>query len=413
MKILYLTDRFLPEVSAPCFRAMEHARVWVENGHEVTVVTCAPNSPRGKIFDGYRNKLYQTERMDEVSVIRLWSYMAANVGVLKRTLDYLSFMLAAIAMCWRFPRFDVIVASSPTFFTAVAGYVISILRRRPWVFLIRDLWPASIRAVGASDSRALDWVERLELYLYRKAHRIVAVGNAIKADLVSRGIPAEKIDVVTNGVDPEQFNPSRVTFDARPRIGIEAGDFLAGYIGTTGMAHGLETILDAAEHCRDDDRIRFLIMGDGARRQELEDSARRREIPNLLFKDVVPHDQIPSYLASMDLSIIHLRPDPVFRTAIPSKTFECMAMGVPILMGVEGDAARIVEESGSGICIPPGDPDAMAAEVRRLASSPDELRELGRKGMSAVGERYGRPVLALRELASVEAAIEAYRRDRR
>jgi len=187
MKILYLTDRFLPEISAPCFRAMEHAQVWLDRGHEVTVVTCAPNSPRGKIFDGYRNRLYQTETLDGVRVIRLWSYMAANVGVLKRTLDYMSFMFSSIAMCWRFPRFDVIVASSPTFFTAVAGYVISILRRRPWVFLIRDLWPASIRAVGASDSRALDWVEKLELYLYRKAHYIVAVGNAIKADLVGRG----------------------------------------------------------------------------------------------------------------------------------------------------------------------------------------------------------------------------------
>jgi len=174
-----------------------------------------------------------------------------------------------------------------------------------------------------------------------------------------------------------------------------------------------ETILEAAERCRDDERIRFLIMGDGARRQELEESARQRGISNLVFKDVVPHEEIPSYLASMDLSIIHLRPDPVFRTAIPSKTFECMAMGLPILMGVEGNAARIVEESGSGICIPPGDPDAMARETRRLSERPDELRELGRRGMAAVRERYGRPVLAMRELASIESAIEAYRRDRR
>jgi glycosyltransferase involved in cell wall biosynthesis len=410
MKILYLTDRFLPEISAPCFRAMEHARVWIAEGHDVTVVTCAPNSPRGKIFDGYRNKLYQTETMEGVRVIRLWSYMTANVGVVKRTLDYVSFMVSSIAMCWRFPRFDVVVASSPTFFTAVAGYVISVLRRRPWVFLIRDLWPASIRAVGASNSRALDWVERLELFLYRKAHHIVAVGNAIKADLVERGIPPEKIDVVTNGVDPAQFNPSRATFDARPEIGVGPEHFLAGYVGTTGMAHGLETILDAAELCRDDDRIRFLIMGDGARRTELEQAAHRRGIANLVFKDVVPHDRIPAYLASMDLSIIHLRPDPVFRTAIPSKTFECMAMGVPILMGVEGEAAGIVEESGSGVCIPPGDAEAMARETRGLSHSPERLRELGRNGIAAVEARYARPVLALRELSALEAAIEAYRR---
>jgi len=409
MRILILTDRFLPEISAPCFRAMEHARTWIGQGHEVTVVTCAPNSPRGRIFDGYRNRLYQTEEMDGVAVIRVWSYMTPNEGLVKRTLDYMSFMLSATALCWRFPKFDVVLASSPTFFTAVAGFAISILRRRPWVFEVRDLWPASIRAVGASDSRFLDWVEKLELYLYRRAHRIVAVSHAIKRDLVSREVADGKIDVVRNGVDLEQFNPARVTLDARARIGVDRDDFLAGYVGTTGMAHGLETIVEAAERCRDLPRVRFLIMGDGARRETLEEDARRRGLTNLIFEDVVPHDHIPSYLAAMDLAIVHLRPDPVFRTAIPSKIFEFMAMGVPILMAVEGESAEIVEQAGCGVCIPSGDAEAMAAQVRRLSGDAGELREMGRRGASAAREIHNRPAQARLELASLEAAVRAYR----
>jgi glycosyltransferase involved in cell wall biosynthesis len=388
---------------------MEHARTWMAEGHDVTVVTCAPNSPHGKIFPGYRNRLYQVEQMEGVEVIRLWSYMTPNEGLLKRTLDYMSFMFSATAMCWRFPRFDVVLASSPTFFTAVAGFAISALRRRPWLFEVRDLWPASIRAVGASDSRLLDWVENLELYLYRKAHRIVTVTHAIKRDLVARGISGDKIDVVTNAVDPQQFNESRVTFDARPAIGIDGDHCLAGYIGTTGMAHGLETILEAAERCRDVERIRFLIMGDGAKRRDLERDARARGLDNLIFKDPVPHDQIPSYLDAMDLAVVHLRADPVFRTAIPSKTFEFMAMGVPILMGVEGETAEIVESTGCGVCVPSGDAEAMAREVRRLSRDPDALRTMARLGKVAAAERYSRAVQAGLELESLEAAVRRYR----
>ena len=264
MRILVLTDRFLPEISPPCFRTMEHAQHWMKMGHEVTVLTCAPNSPHGKVFPGYRNRLWQTEEMDGVRVIRIWTYMTSNEGIVKRSLDYLSFALMAIFFFWRLPKFDIMVASSPPLFVPVGVYGLSLLRRRPWVFELRDLWPASIAAVGLKMGRLMRLLTRLEMFLYRKADRIVAVTPAFIEELVERGIPREKLDMATNGVNTEVFNSGNVKFDARKKLGVKDGEFLAAYIGAVGAAHGLKTVLDAAELCKDNPQIRFLIIGEGA-----------------------------------------------------------------------------------------------------------------------------------------------------
>ena len=332
MNILVLADNFTPEIVATSFRTHEHAKAWLDQGHTVTVVTCAPNWPQGQLFPGYRNRLYQEEWIDGIRVIRVWSYMTANKGFLKRTLDYVSFMMSAVFWCWRFPRFDVVLATSPQFFTALAGWLISTLCWRPWVFEVRDLWPASIAAVGASQGRLIYWLERLELFLYRRANRVLVVTEAFRDDLQSRGISPEKIDLATNGVDLANFSRAHVTFNARERLGLAPDAFVTGYVGTTGMAHGLETLLDAAAACRDQKHIHFLIIGEGAERAHLEALARQQGLSNLRFLNRVPHAEMPSYLSAFDLPIIHLRPDPVFRTVIPSKLFEFMAMKMHVLI---------------------------------------------------------------------------------
>jgi len=408
VRILILSDRFTPEIAAPSFRILDHARVWLDLGHEVTVVTCTPNFPHGVVFPGYRNRLYQEEWIDGLRVIRIWTYMAANEGVVRRTLDYMSYMFSAIFFAWRYPTFDVLLATSPPFFAAIAGWVVAGLRRRPWVFEIRDLWPASIRAVGASRSRALDLVERLELFLYRKADRIISLTQSFRRDLASRGIPVEKNDVVTNAVDLRQFGPEQVRFDARERLCIPKDAFLAGYIGTTGLAHDLEKVLDAADRCRDEARLCFLIMGEGAKRAELEAEARRRELSNVVFHDFVPHDDVPSVLAALDVSLIHLRPDPVFRTVIPSKMFESMAMGIPMIMAVEGESAALVTDAGAGICVPSGDGAAIAEAVRRLAAEPALAAKLGQRGRTAAESKYSRRPNAEAALRTLLAAVQSY-----
>jgi len=402
VRILYLTDNYVPEIAAPSFRARDHAREWVGQGHEVTVVTCAPNWPHGRVYEGYRNRLWQVETLDGVRVIRLGTYLAANRGFCKRTLDYLSYMVVATFFAWRYPRFDVLVASSPQFFTAVAGWGVALLRRRPWVFEVRDLWPESIKAVGAMKGRTVRWLERLELFLYRRARRVIVVTEGFRDNLVERGVDAEKVDVVTNGVDTGVFDPARADrAAARASLGIADGVFLAGFVGTTGMAQGLETMLEAARLCRDRSDIRWLVMGEGAERAKLEERATELQLTNVQFRDRVPQEQVADYYAALDAGIIHLRPNPIFRAVLPSKLFELMAMGVPIVMGLAGEAARIVERAGCGVCFPSGDATAMYRAVARLADDAAAGSAMGHRGRAAVAERFARKVKAKEALATL------------
>lgn len=402
MHILFLTDNFPPEVNAPASRTFEHCREWVKAGHEVTVITCAPNFPGGKVFAGYRNALFARERMDGIEVIRVWSYITANEGFLKRTLDYVSFMCAAIPASFRVRRPDVVVATSPQFFTACAGYVVGALRRVPYVFELRDLWPESIRAVGAmKQSSLLDWLEKLELFLYRRAAAVVSVTHAFKRNLVARGIAADKIHVVTNGADLALFRPRDKDAALAAELGL-TGKFVAGYIGTHGLAHALTTLLDAARLLQDEGRsdIHLLFLGNGASKAALVERARELDLHNVTFIDTVPKAEVVRYWSLLDASIIHLRRTDLFKTVIPSKLFECMAMGIPVLHGVEGESAEIVTRDGVGLTFPPEDAAALRDRLVTLAQDEDLRARLGRSGVTAA-QGYDRAALAANMLSVI------------
>ena len=399
MHILFLTDNFPPEVNAPASRTFEHCREWVRAGHKVTVVTCAPNFPTGKVFDGYRNRLLARETMDGIDVIRVWSYISANEGFLRRTLDYVSFMVTATPASLRVRRPDIIVATSPQFFTACAGYMTSRLKRVPFVFELRDLWPESIRAVGAmKQSVLLDWLERLELFLYRRASAVVAVTNAFKDNLAARGIEQAKVHVVTNGADLTRFQPMRKDEALVEALGLR-GKFVAGYIGTHGLAHALETLLDAARRLRDDGRddIHLLFLGDGASKETLKARARELELRNVSFVDSVPKAEVVRYWSLLDASIIHLRKTDLFTTVIPSKLFECMAMGIPVLHGVQGESARIVESEGAGVTFEPENALELRDRLLKLAGDEILAAKLSANGLVAA-RKFDRRHLAARML---------------
>lgn len=361
MHILFLTDNFPPEVNAPASRTFEHAREWVKTGHQVTVITCAPNFPKGRVFDGYRNRMWQTEHMDGIRVIRVWSYITANEGFIRRILDYVSFMLSATLAAPFVSKVDVVVGTSPQFFTACAAYLVSRMKRIPFVFELRDLWPESIKAVGAMrDSFAIRMLERIEKFLYRKANAVVSVTHSFKRKLIERGIDGEKIHVVTNGVDLSRFAPIPRDAELARKLGVE-GCFVGGYIGTHGLAHGLETLLDTAEMFLKQRRtdFRILFLGDGARKAALKMDAERRGLTNVVFVDSVAKAEVVRYWSLLDVSIIHLRDTDLFSTVIPSKMFESMGMGIPILHGVPGESARIVERDGVGLVFHSGDQQAL------------------------------------------------------
>ena len=407
MHILFLTDNFPPEVNAPASRTFEHSREWVRAGHDVTVITCAPNFPKGKVYDGYRNRLWQSEMMEGIRVIRVWTYITANDGFVKRILDYQSFMLSAVIAALFVRRIDVVIATSPQFFTACAGWMVGALKRIPFVFELRDLWPESIKAVGAmSDSWALRLLERIELFLYRKAATIITVTKSFKRILVERGFGEAKIHVVTNGVDMTQFTSRPKDDDLVASMGLQ-GKFVAGYVGTHGLAHHLETILDAATALAktpNGNDFHFVMLGDGARKQALREETARRGLTNVMFIDSVAKAEVPRYWSLLDVSIIHLRKTALFTTVIPSKLFECMGMGIPVLHGVEGESADIVRAEEVGVIFEPENAESLVACLLSLQADSRRYGEL-KLNCGIAAQKYDRHALAASALACLCRAV--------
>jgi glycosyltransferase involved in cell wall biosynthesis len=407
MHILFLTDNFPPEINAPASRTFEHCREWVKAGCEVTVITCAPNFPKGVVYKGYRNRLWQTETMDGIRVIRVWSFVTANEGFALRILDYMSYMVAAILAAPFIRKIDVVIGTSPHFFTACAAYVASRLKRVPFIFELRDLWPESIKAVGAlSDGFVFRLLEWIELFLYRKAARIVALTNAFKENLIARGIEPGKIEVITNGVDLTRFRPRMKDPELVVRYGLDK-KFVAGYIGTHGLAHGLSVVLEAADQMRKrpgGHEYRFLFLGDGAMKSALTSEAVDLKLDNVVFVDSVPKSEVVGHWALLDASIIHLRKNSLFDTVVPSKLFESMAMGIPVLLGVGGEAAKLVENEEIGLCFEQENAEALCNAMTRLEQSRG-LREKFRLNCLGAAVRYDRKALALRMFAIIEATV--------
>ena len=404
MHILFLTDNFPPEVNAPASRTFEHCREWVRAGRRVTVVTCAPNFPGGKVYEGYRNRLWQTEMMDGIRVVRVWSYITANEGFLKRILDYVSFMVAAVAASLFIRGVDVVVGTSPHFFTACGAYLVSRMKRIPFVFELRDIWPESIKAVGAmGDSPVIRFLEKVEMFLYGRAARIVSVTESFKRVLIRRGVDGGKIEVVTNGVDLAGFAPREKDHELTARFGL-SGKFVAGYVGTHGMAHALETILEAAGRMGQrvgGDTYRFILLGNGARKQELVEAAGRMGLTNVIFIDSVPKSEVARYWSLLDVSIIHLKKTELFTTVIPSKLFECMGMGIPVLHGVAGESAGIVEREGVGLVFEPENAGELCEKLEVLRQD-KALYQNCHENCLAAARRYDRSALAGRMLKILE-----------
>jgi glycosyltransferase involved in cell wall biosynthesis len=404
MRILFLTDNFPPETNAPASRTHEHTKRWAAAGHEVTVVTTAPNFPQGKVFDGYRNGLWERERVDDVDVIRLWTFITANEGFVGRSLDYASFMVSCILAAPFLPRPDVIISTSPQFFTPCAAYVVSRFFQRPWVFELRDLWPDSIVAVGAMKENGLiRFLRKLEYFLYRKSSRIVSVTNSFRGVLSGNGINPDKIIVVPNGADLELYQLGPKPEPLAQQLGL-SGKFVAAYVGTIGMAHGLGTLLDAADELRSREDIAFVLVGTGAEEKSMAAQARARGLTNVYFVGSVSKAQVPEYWRLCDVALVLLRDSDLFRHVIPSKMFEAMSTGRPIILGVKGESEAILADSGAGLSIPPENAHALASAVLALADDEGRRNAMGSAGRVYVAQKFDRDVLAGQMLAVVEEA---------
>jgi len=403
MKILFLSDNFPPEVNAPATRTYEHCKEWVRCGAEVTVITCVPNFPQGKVYKGYRNKLYQSEIIDGIRVIRVWSYITVNEGFLKRTLDYISFSVSSFFV-GLFQRTDIIIATSPQFFTALSGRTLAFWKRKPWIMEVRDLWPESIKTVGAmEDNPVIRFFEWEEKRCYQSALKIIVVTDSFKRKLKEKGIPIQKIEVIKNGVDITKFKPTEKDRALLKVLNLE-GRKIIGYIGTHGMAHRLDFILQCAAQMDGKNNCHFLLIGTGAEKNNLLKLKEQLNLKNVTMLDPVPKHEVKRYISILDIALINLRKSDLFTTVIPSKIFENAGMRIPILMGVNGEARQIVESYHAGVCFEPESEDDFNKKLHLLLSD-FALYEECKEGCRKLAYDFNRKHLAEQMLHVIKETI--------
>jgi colanic acid biosynthesis glycosyl transferase WcaI len=406
MHILFLTDNFPPEGNAPATRTFEHVREWVDKGHKVTVITCVPNFPEGKIFEGYKNKWLSKEKIEAINVWRVKTYITANEGFIKRTIDFVSFMLTSLFFGLFVRKVDVVVGTSPQFFTVISAWALAKFKRVPFVFELRDIWPAALIAIGVMRrSWIINILEKLELFLYRQADLIISVTHSFKSELQNRGVSADKIKVVLNGVDLERYNPLKEKDESLADKHELKNKFVIGYIGTHGLAHALENVIKAAELITKEDNIRILFAGGGADRSRLEKIVRERGLKNIVMIPRQPKEKMPQVWSLCDISLVHLKDSPVYKTVIPSKIFESMAMGLPILMAVPiGEATDIIEEYKAGINVLPEYPKELSEKFLALANDKELVRALSYQSLNAA-RNFDRKKFASEMLNHIEEVV--------
>ncbi len=405
MKILFLTDNFPPEVNAPATRTYEHCREWVKSGAEVTVITCFPNFPQGKVYNGYKNKWKKTEWIDGIKVIRVWTYITKNEGFILRTLDYISFSITSF-FAGISEQFDIIVATSPQFFTALAGRTLSFWKRRPWIMEVRDLWPESIKTVGAmKDNVIIRYFEKEEKWCYKSATRIVTVTDRFKTIIKEKGISEDKIKVVKNGANLDLYNPRSKEEGLLTKLNIK-NKVVLGYIGTHGMAHNLGFIIDCAKHIMESHpSFHFLFIGDGAEKNQLLQKVKTENIENVTMLGSITKDEVADHLSLLDVAIINLKKSDLFTTVIPSKIFETSAMEIPILLGVDGEARSIIEQYDAGLFYEPENKGDFIQKVDQLFSDPRRIDNC-KAGCRKLARDFDRKILANKMLSIISDSVK-------
>lgn len=401
MKILFLSHYFPPEVNAPASRTYEHCRIWAKE-NEVTVVTNFPNHPDGKIFPGYKNKLIQKEKVDGINVVRLWTFITPNAGFLLRIINFLVYMLLSISyIALSRKRYDVVISTTPQFFCGLAGKYAAKIKNIPFILELRDLWPESIIAVGALKNKSIiKFLERVELQLYKSADKIISVTKSFKENLVDRKIDPNKIEIIYNGVTPGRFQITEEISDTNISSFMREG-FVVGYIGTLGMAHSIKTLVKAAEELKDTE-VKFAVVGSGAERENLIQEIETKKLENIRIFPLQPKNQIAAIINQLSLFCVHLKKDPLFETVIPSKIFEGMYMKKPILMGVDGEARKIIEDADCGIFFEPENSKELVEVVNRYKNDPELMIRHGENGYSEVMNNFNREISAVKFIEIIE-----------
>jgi glycosyltransferase involved in cell wall biosynthesis len=399
INILFISQYFPPEMGALAARTYEHCVRWVKRGHKVIIISGTPNHPTGKIYPGYKNKLIQRENVDGIQVIRTWVYLVPNRKPWERIVNYTSFMISSIfGILFGSSKIDAVIASSPQLLVGITGYLASQLKRCPFIFEVRDLWPESITAVShiRNDHISLKLLNWLANFFYKKADKVIAVSPAIKEVIISKGGDKNKVEMIPNGVDLGLFKPAVINGrKIRERFNLN-NKFIVSYIGTIGLAHGLGIVLEVAKKLEKYKDITFLFVGEGAEKEKLIKRSREMKLKNVLFVPRQPKSEIPAFLAASDVALVLLRKREVFKTVIPSKMLEIMAAKKPMILGVEGQAKEILKEADAGIAIEPENVGKLCGAIVKLYHDRELRDRLGSNGRNFVEKNYNRDILALK-----------------
>jgi len=394
MNILFVTDNYPPEFNAASIRTSEHINRWAESNNNITVITCFPNFPKGKLFKGYKNKLYQVEKFNNIKIIRVWTFIAPNSGFILRSIDYISFAISSTIASFFIKKHNLVIATSPQFFSIIAGYFISIFKRTKLVIEIRDLWPDSLLTVGVLRKNLIFKIlKKIEYFIYRKSHKIIVVTNSTANILQKNGIKEKKISLIYNGVNLDKFRPSTKNQDLLIKYNLQ-NYFCVGYIGTIGLAHEIEVLIYAAnEISKLNINLKFIIIGEGARKKFIEKKIEEYNLSNVLLLDSISNSEIAKYWSLLDCSVTHLKKDNLFKTVIPSKIFESMAMQVPIIHGVLGESSEIINSLKVGECFESGDYKLLVNIIMKFYND-KKLLEFYKKNCLVVSKNFDRKKLA-------------------
>jgi glycosyltransferase involved in cell wall biosynthesis len=407
MRTLIVSHYFPPESGAPQARLSALAAAWAAAGDEVTVLTGMPNHPTGVLPPEYRRAIRRDERRDGYTVLRTWLYATPNEGIARKTLSHLSFMISSVLLGGRASgRADTVLVSSPTFFAIGSAWMLAKIKRARLVVEVRDLWPAIFVQLGVLTSRRLiGLLERLELAAYAAADEVVVVSDGFRANLIDRGVPAGKVHTIRNGVTIGTFNPATPADPClRAGLGARPHECLVLYAGTHGISQGLPEAVAAAAGLTGCP-VHLAFVGEGADKPRLRRRVAELGLGNVTLARAVPSELMPALLATADILLVTLRDVPLFTTFIPSKMFEYLAAGRPVIGAVAGEAAQILREAGA-VVVPPGDSAALAAAIRDLAADPQRRAVSAAQGRAYVQRFFDRAELARQYRKILAAAGE-------
>lgn len=394
MKLLILTQYFPPEMGAPQARLYELAKRLHDRGHQISVLTAMPNYPTGKVFDGYRHKIYLQEDMDGIRVIRTWIYPSKSSRTLPRLLSYLSFVFSSIFLgIWGLGKQDVVLFESPPLFLVPAGLIIGRATGARIIMNVSDIWPDIIVRMGHTTGgpflKAMYWLEK---FGYEHSD-VVALTNPGAARQINERFAHVRTTVISNGVDTNLFRPDLRSDEVRASLGAGPDDFLVLYCGLHGLAQGLEVVIGAAERLKNHPEIKFVLIGDGPTKESLVAQARMKKLNNLRFLDRRPKKEIPAILASCDVSLVPL----VTRLpgTMPSKVYEAFAAGTPPVVAKGSEGATLVSQFNAGRTFEPMNDKELAEVILSLAKNPSELKEI-RTNCLKLAKRFDRDTIAQR-----------------